>query len=584
MAVAYSTGEAMRIYRRKRNDSKTGRKVESGRWYVAWADAFNDLRHTWPAYTDKRASATMGRKLEAISERKASGEQLDADLRDFIDGLPAKRRQELVDLRLIDRAFVQRGDALEEHLDRWIASMTDRTAKHRTTSRKHVERVLQLASIDRLADITTSGLNQAMGKLADAPLNYKPITRQHHRSALYAFLKWAIVQRLIPSVNLDELVAVRKAKAERERAALTIDEQRRLLEAAGAGQPFIERARGGEIRNETDGQTRALVYRLVMETGLRSAEVRALTVADFNLIATQPTLRLQAGVEKNRKGFTFRLRPDTAIMLRDHLSHKAPASAAFNLPDGQNMARMLRADLEAARAAWIAQAGEDFDERQRREKSDTLANTRHNGAVLDFHGLRVTFITNLARAGVPVSLAMFLARHSDPRLTMGIYAKIGNTDTDDALDRLPDYRDDDGGNTAKLKATGTDDDSGFDRVMDRSDAGQGGTDDDAVTSEPADMGDGGDSDAVVMHSARLELATCGSVSRKAATAIGPHDAENADSGDAGENWTAPWTVLRDDHPALHGMICDLIRTWPALTDAQREALLQSLHPDPEAPR
>jgi len=36
----------------------------------------------------------------------------------------------------------------------------------------------------------------------------------------------------------------------------------------------------------------------------------------------------------------------------------------------------VRADLDAARRAWIASAGDDFNERQRREKTDTLAHKR----------------------------------------------------------------------------------------------------------------------------------------------------------------------------------------------------------------
>jgi len=501
MAVARTTGELMRVFRRKRTDAKTGRKVESGRWYVSWTDECNSLRHTWPAYSDKRASAAMGRKLEAISSRKASGEQLDPDLRDFIDALPTARRQELVDLRLIDRAFVQRADALDEHLQRWGESMADRTDKHRTMSRQRVERVLKLAQIDRLAGITMPRLNTAIDKLAEAPHSLKPITRQHHRRAVYAFLKWASSERLIPSVNLGELRAIRNAKTERERAALTIDEQRQLLEIAGAGEPFIERARGGETRNEVDGQTRALVYRLVMETGLRSAEVRALTAADFNLRATVPTVRLHQRHEKNRKGTTFRIRPDTAVMLRGHLSRKAPASAAFHLPDGANMARMLRADLKAARAAWIAQAGQDFDERQRREKSDTLADKRHDGAVLDFHALRVTFITNLARAGVPMAKAVRLARHSDPKLTMAIYTKLGETDDAEALNMLPDYSTDDDGLDA-LQATGTTDAIPMDRAMDRASAGRDRTDGD-------DVGSSGPEGIDSKPPAGVEPATCG---------------------------------------------------------------------------
>ena len=43
------------------------------------------------------------------------------------------------------------------------------------------------------------------------------------------------------------------------------------------------------------------------------------------------------------------------------------------------------------------------------------------GRVLDFHALRMTYITHLRLAGVSLDMAKRLARHSDVRLTEDIY-------------------------------------------------------------------------------------------------------------------------------------------------------------------
>jgi integrase len=45
--------------------------------------------------------------------------------------------------------------------------------------------------------------------------------------------------------------------------------------------------------------------------------------------------------------------------------------------------------------------------------------------VLDFHALRVTFVTNLVRGGLPAKQVQMLARHSTMDLTMKVYAKLG---------------------------------------------------------------------------------------------------------------------------------------------------------------
>ena len=112
---------------------------------------------------------------------------------------------------------------------------------------------------------------------------------------------------------------------------------------------------------------------------------------------------------------------------------------------------MMRADLLAAKRRWIDEADTPV-ERRRRKRSDFLEHEDDNNRFADFQpraaagggacarrfnralsgssnrppGLpaRHTFITNLERAGVSPRTAQTLARHSDIRLTMGIYTHI----------------------------------------------------------------------------------------------------------------------------------------------------------------
>ncbi len=79
-------------------------------------------------------------------------------------------------------------------------------------------------------------------------------------------------------------------------------------------------------------------------------------------------------------------------------------------------AKMIRADLVDARSAWIDAVSEP-NEQERREESSFLAYRDDAGWVTDFHGLRRTFISNLARGGVHPKVAQQLARHSTITLT-----------------------------------------------------------------------------------------------------------------------------------------------------------------------
>ncbi len=98
--------------------------------------------------------------------------------------------------------------------------------------------------------------------------------------------------------------------------------------------------------------------------------------------------------------------------------------------------KMMKLDLEAARAAWLEESKTD-EERQERERSDFLKYKDSQNRFADFHANRHTFITNLSRAGVAPKVAQELARHSDIRLTMGIYTHTDLAEKKRAIQSLP---------------------------------------------------------------------------------------------------------------------------------------------------
>jgi len=61
-----------------------------------------------------------------------------------------------------------------------------------------------------------------------------------------------------------------------------------------------------------------------------------------------------------------------------------------------------------------------------------------SGRYADFHSLRVTFITNLAKAGVHPRVAQGLARHSTMELTMQVYTHVALDSKQSAIRGLPD--------------------------------------------------------------------------------------------------------------------------------------------------
>src|SRR5262249_30840532 len=55
----------------------------------------------------------------------------------------------------------------------------------------------------------------------------------------------------------------------------------------------------------------------------------------------------------------------------------------------------------------------------------------------DFHALRHSYVAMLDRAGVSPKMAMQLARHSDPRLTLSVYGKAGLAELGVSVAKLP---------------------------------------------------------------------------------------------------------------------------------------------------
>ena len=116
-------------------------------------------------------------------------------------------------------------------------------------------------------------------------------------------------------------------------------------------------------------------------------------------------------------------------------------------------AKMFRADLADARASWIGDAATPHETRRRTE-SDFLAYRDASGQLADFHALRHTYITSLARGGVHPKIAQQLARHSTITLTMDRYSHTVLGELSDALSALPELSAGDS-QLERQRATGT---------------------------------------------------------------------------------------------------------------------------------
>ena len=195
---------------------------------------------------------------------------------------------------------------------------------------------------------------------------------------------------------------------------------------------LIDAAYTGPAVLGISGPERGLLYRMAVETGLRASELRSLTRFSFDLEGEYPTVTVEAAYSKRRRADTLPLRTELAGDLKDHLAAMTPAAPVFKMPRPDDVAKMLRADLDAVGIAYRDAAGR----------------------VADFHSLRHSFLTNLASGGVHPKVAQALARHSTITLTMDRYTHTCPGELSAALAALPDLS---GSAREAARATGTDD-------------------------------------------------------------------------------------------------------------------------------
>ncbi len=318
---------------------------------------------------------------------------------------------------------------LSEHLADWRQSLLDKraTQAYADLSHNRVRSILDGIDATHWADLTVDRVFAYLaGRRADG-LSIE--SANHYIRRIKQFASWIVTTGRANTSPLASLHTM-NARTDRrhDRRPLTHDELRRLLITASEGPE----------RFGMTGPERMMLYRVAAEIGLRAKELRSLTWASFDFAADPPTVIVGAAYSKHRRDDTLPLRPATAQLMaewRDSSAAAVPEAAVFHMPHPSNVSRMLRKDLQDARIEYRDDAG----------------------CVADFHALRHTFITNLARGGVHPKVAQALARHSTITLTMDRYTHTVIGEQAEALRALPDLPNPPGLGEKRtaLRATGT---------------------------------------------------------------------------------------------------------------------------------
>ncbi len=264
-----------------------------------------------------------------------------------------------------------------------------------------------LAKVEKvLQKVATEGRPGDPKRAIRKPLAGK--TLQSFAGELGAFFSWCVTRKYLGENPLDGISRF-DVTPQVVRRALTVDELRRLLDAA----PLYMR----------------ILVEVAICTGLRLGELGSLTIGHFDPEAA--TIRVDADHDKGRV-LRHQLLPARLLeplkefiasgMARDmYRKHYGRRDANRDIPVApllfvpSHAARSLHIVADRAGVPWTTELGK-----------------------MDFHALRVAYINLIIGTGADVKTAQTLARHSTPTMTMNVYGRAVDERMAKAVETLGD--------------------------------------------------------------------------------------------------------------------------------------------------
>jgi len=365
-----------------------GRLYRRGRgWTLDYRDA-SGARHLVSVSTDKRAAERIRSELihRRDLERAGLGAEAGQDLR------------------------------LHELIDAYVLDLRARVSpRHFKMVEARLRRMCKLLGDPRVRDLRPTDVARLRAEQVARGVGAR--TANLVGDSLGAACRWAVDARMIAQHPLRGLKRLPERGHERRR-------RRALSEMEVVA--FLASAREDDERcapmHEIEGRTRvpqSVLFRTLIETGLRYGEARLLAWADLDLERRLLVVRAEHAKSKRQRaipltsGLTEELR--ALRVLHERVLGRLPTASdrVFLAPDGRphgaattNLMRTFRRVLQRAR----------------------IVRVDAHGQTLDVHALRATCATRLARSGAPLVATQRILGHSDPKLTARHYLLLESED------------------------------------------------------------------------------------------------------------------------------------------------------------
>lgn len=350
------------------------------------------------------------RRREVLSTRKADAEQLQAEI------IANRNRR----MRGIEAApdDIQ----LDQLKSLYLADLRTRaSAKHVINVESQLARVLAAIPAQSVAQVKPLMVVQFRTcVLAEGRSNrWANVLVQ----SLKGMLRWAHGMDLIARDPLAGVKKLPEGKRQQVQARRALND----LEIEALLQAAREEDRELSVRLRVP---QAPFWRAVLETGARYGELRAATWAyldEKNAVLTLSAKSTKAGKERR-----IPLAPDLVTEL---LSLKTSHWKVTGLPPTLGDPIFLSTHGRP----WPVASNNINRHLKRLLKRAQIDRVDARGEKVDFHALRHSFASRLARNGVPLTQAQRLLGHSDPKLTAQVYTHLDVEDLRGAIESMGDH-------------------------------------------------------------------------------------------------------------------------------------------------
>lgn len=278
---------------------------------------------------------------------------------------------------------------------------------------RRINRIAKAIRATVIVDVDAPRVSSTLASWRDA--SKKPIsvtTSNHYARAFKGLSRWLFQEHKTERDVLSNLRLLNaKSGIRRERRALVTKEIQTILELT---------ERSGERLYGLASHDRAMLYRVAIFTGLRASELASLRPSSFDLVGK--TVTVEAGYSKRRRRDVLPLHDNLVSFLKPWLETRDEG------------------DKLLWRGRWAGDGNGNTNASLMIAKDYKRAGiplTDERGRHVDFHALRHTFITSLARANVHPNKAKELARHSTITLTMDVYSHVTTNELRESVNAIP---------------------------------------------------------------------------------------------------------------------------------------------------